>query len=193
MRSITTLIVFFLLPPCALAQNYRIDRYVIASGGDHSESDSHLLKGTLGQPIVGYSESDNYAVSAGFWAGVGQPPSGDCVYIPGDVNHNGTALELSDVVTMIGNYRGSAEPAYTCDCPPHGEEFAATADPNGNCVALELSDVVTEIGAYRGTTQASGCGDCPGSLRLLPGSDKSIMAMPRLKTKVKTGDTRVSE
>jgi hypothetical protein len=95
--------------------------------------------------------------------------SGDCVYAPGDCNHNGVPLELGDVVNMISMYRGSAEPSYVCDCgvDPPGPEFAATADPSGNCVAMELGDVVTEIGAYRGSATASGCVDCPGSDRLL--------------------------
>ena len=90
-------------------------------------------------------------------------PCSECEYTPGDCNHNGVPLELSDVVTMIGMYRGTVVPAYTCDCPPNGSDFAPEADPNGNCVAFELADVVAEIGAYRGTTEASGCPDCPGS------------------------------
>jgi plastocyanin len=89
-------------------------------------------------------------------------PGGACEYYAGDCNHNGTPLELGDVVAMIGIYRGTAEPAYTCDCPPNGDTFAPEADPNGNCVAFELGDVVAEIGAYRGTAEASGCADCPG-------------------------------
>ncbi len=92
---------------------------------------------------------------------------GPCDYIPGDCDHNGIPLEISDVITMIGNYRGTIAPYYRCDCgvDPPGSHFAATADPNGNCVANELSDVVIEIGAYRGLAEASGCPDCPGSGR----------------------------
>lgn len=86
-----------------------------------------------------------------------------CDYLAGDCDHSGVSLELADVVTMIGMYRGSTEPAYTCDCSPHGPDFAPEGDTNGNCVALELNDVVTEIAAYRGTGTASGCEDCPGS------------------------------
>ena len=112
---------------------------------------------------------------------------GDCVYTPGDCDHNGTALELPDVIAMIGLYRGSVEPNYTCDCPPHGDNFAAEADPNGNCITLELADVVTEIGAYRGTAEAAGCPDCPGSLRLMPGADSPASSgIPSLSTKVKS-------
>jgi len=107
-----------------------------------------------------------------------------CEYLAGDCDHNGTPLELGDVIFMIGMYRGTAEPEYTCDCPPHGDAFAPEADPDGNCVAFELGDVVTEIGAYRGTATASGCEDCPGSLRLIPGDDgNQPLVMPSLKAK----------
>lgn len=92
---------------------------------------------------------------------------GPCYYTPGDCNHNGTPLELNDVLTMIGNYRGTVTPYHICDCgvDPPGSYFAATADPNGNCVANELTDVVIEIAAYRGFAEVSGCPDCPGSGR----------------------------
>jgi hypothetical protein len=108
--------------------------------------------GSSGYYEIMYSRGDTLAV-----------PGPDCVYVPGDCNHNGVPLELSDVVEMIGMYRGTSVPEYTCDCPPNGSDFAPEADPNGNCVAFELGDVVTEIGAYRGTAEASGCEDCPGS------------------------------
>ena len=116
---------------------------------------------------------------------VGRTGGPACDYIAGDCDHNGTALELGDVIAMISMYRGSVEPYYVCDCPPHGDTFAPEADPSGNCVAFELGDVVTEIGAYRGTTEASGCVDCPGSLRLLPGGEEMPLAKPSLKAKSK--------
>ena len=106
--------------------------------------------------------------------GVGCPTVG-CDYVAGDCDHNGTSLELGDVVTMIGMYRGTSDPEYACACPPHGDDFAPEADPNGNCVAFELGDVVTEIGAYRGMAEASGCPDCPGSLRLLLEKDQPLI------------------
>ena len=86
-----------------------------------------------------------------------------CEYIPGDCDHNGTALELSDLIAMIGIYRGMVTPYYTCDCPPHGSDFAPEGDTDGNCMAFELGDVVMEIGAYRGEATPQGCVDCPGS------------------------------
>jgi hypothetical protein len=97
-----------------------------------------------------------------------------CDYIPGDVNHNGAPMELIDVIAMLANYRGSAEPYYTCTCTedPPFYNFAATADPNGNCTPNELNDVVMEIGAYRGETTPSGCPDCPGSEGLRMGHSR---------------------
>ncbi len=87
-----------------------------------------------------------------------------CEYIPGDCDHNGFPIELTDVLAMIGFYRGTMRPDL-CECgdDPLMLYFAATADPNGNCAPNELLDVVTEIAAYRGTMTASGCPDCPGS------------------------------
>jgi photosystem II stability/assembly factor-like uncharacterized protein len=93
----------------------------------------------------------------------GGEPVESCEYIAGDCNHNGIPLELSDIVSIIGLYRGTQPPFYTCDCPPNGTDFAPEADVNGNCVAFELGDVVTGIAAYRGTAEASGCEDCPPS------------------------------
>ena len=85
----------------------------------------------------------------------------DDTYTPGDCNGNGVALEMADVIAMIGMYRGNTLPNYTCNCSPHGNFFAPHADPDGNCVAFELNDVVTEIAAYRGSALVSGCADCP--------------------------------
>ncbi len=108
----------------------------------------------------------------------------DCSYIPGDTDHNGTPIELGDVIAMIGIYRGTVSPYYSCECPPHSSNFAPEADPNGNCVDSELSDVVTEIGAYRGSATVSGCVDCPGLRRTPPnyGTGNSPIASP-LKSK----------
>ncbi|MEE8417258.1 MAG: choice-of-anchor J domain-containing protein, partial [candidate division Zixibacteria bacterium] len=119
------------------------------------------------------------------------PSGSDCVYIPGDCDHNGTPVELSDVVAMIGIYRGTIVPAYTCDCPPNGSEFAAEGDPNGNCIAFELGDVVTEIAAYRGSGTASGCEDCPGSRRIAfnPGNDTPVVPFLESRTKMKAGSS----
>ena len=108
-----------------------------------------------------------------------------CDYIPGDCDANGIPLELNDIMTMIGMYRGTVMPPYECYCPPHGDNFTPTADPNGNCVANELGDVVTEIAAYRGSDTASGCPDCPGLRRLLPGGDDQPVQAPSLKSKTR--------
>ncbi len=121
------------------------------------------------------------------------PVPAGCEYIPGDCDHNGTPLELGDVIAMIGMYRGSIVSPYECSCPPHGDNFTSTADPNGNCVALELGDVVTEIAAYRGTGSASGCEDCPGEGRLLPGGENQPLTMPSLKTKAVKNTASISQ
>jgi hypothetical protein len=118
-----------------------------------------------------------------------EPPCGEipsCEYYVGDCDHDGTPLSLSDVIAMIGMYRGTVTPPYECPCPPHGDNFTPDADPNSNCVPNELSDVVTEIGLYRGTVSpGTGCPDCPALGRLLaPGQDEPLVA-PSLKSRIK--------
>ncbi|MEE8418287.1 MAG: hypothetical protein V3S06_06445, partial [candidate division Zixibacteria bacterium] len=116
-----------------------------------------------------------------------QPP--DCVYIVADCDHNGVPLELTDVVAMIGYYRGLVVPAYECDCEGISETFTPDADPNGNCVAYELSDVVAEISYYRGqSVPGSGCQNCPGQGGLAPG-DGGTLVIPSLKSKVKASQS----
>ncbi len=114
---------------------------------------------------------------------------GDCVYIVADCDHNGTPLELTDVVAMIGYYRGLAIPAYDCDCPGVSETFTPDADPNSNCTAYELSDVVAEISYYRGqSAPGSGCASCPGQGGLAPGEGGTLV-IPSLKSKVKASQS----
>ena len=128
----------------------------------------------------------------GTYAAFGRRTS-DCVYTPGDCDHNGIPLELGDAIAMIGMYRGDVVHPYECDCPPHGDNFAPTADPNGNCIPDELSDVVQEIGAYRGDVQASGCEDCPGQGRLLLGDEERLPVVPSLKSKMKSRERQIKE
>ncbi len=116
-----------------------------------------------------------------------------CEYIPGDCDHNTVPLELVDILALLGMYRGTIEPIYTCACPPHGIEFVAEGDPNGNCVALELEDIVTEISAYRGWSTVSSCPDCPGSLWLGPDGEESSQGIPSLKSKVKIDQGLIAE
>ncbi len=117
----------------------------------------------------------------------------DCVYIPGDCDHNGEPASLPDVIAMIGMYRGTVEHPYVCNCPNQGSEFAPGADPNGNCIPDELPDVVAEIGIYRGTVEPLGCPDCPGQGRMLPGGEDSPLVMPTLKSKAKNDNSRMAD
>ncbi len=118
-----------------------------------------------------------------------QPLCGEissCEYLVGDCNHNNVALELGDVIAMIGMYRGTTEPPYDCPCPPHGDNFTPDADPNSNCTANELSDVVTIIGLYRGTiAPGGGCSDCPGQGRLIAPGGERPPVVPSLKSRIK--------
>jgi hypothetical protein len=159
-------------------------------------SDDGVGDEIIGQPVwviyedmTGLDPVDGFVVFEAYYGlnfcltGEGGGP--DCVYIPGDCNHDGTPIALDDVIAMIGMYRGTVVAPYTCSCPPHGDNFAPTADPDGDCTAFALSDVVREIAAYRGTAVAEGCVDCPGQGPLAPRPDGTSV-MPSMKSKVKT-------
>ena len=50
------------------AQDLQLKQIVISSGAVQSDR----LKGTLGQPVVGTTISDNYFLSVGFWGSISQ-------------------------------------------------------------------------------------------------------------------------
>lgn len=130
--------------------------------------------------VAGYSTELDTAMVSG------------CEYIPGDCNCSGSPLELDDVMAMIGYYRGTESPCFTCACPPHGDYFAAVADPDGNCVAYQLADLQQMIGAYRGTCLAYGCVDCPGSGSPPPPGKEGPLMVPSLRSKARVDGSELT-
>jgi hypothetical protein len=150
-------VMVFLPPILARAQNYQIDWYVIGSGGGHSSSGNYQIDGTIGQPIIGQSSSPNYIIESGFWVGFGV--GGGCEYTPGDANGNG-AFNGLDVTYSVNYLKGIGPiPPDNCDCPPHGILLAA-ADANGNCAfnGLDVTYSVNYLKGLGGPPQA--CDDC---------------------------------
>jgi hypothetical protein len=171
------IIIMMIFPALALAQNYRIDWYVIGSGGGHSASGSYQLDGTIGQPIVGQSSSPNYRIDAGFWVGAG-PAGPGCPYVPGDVNGNGVANGI-DVTYYVSYLKGGPAPPISCDCPPHGALYVA-ADANGNCATNGI-DVTYMVSYFKGGPPLMFCADCPPTMLLAP----APAVIPRLGPKSK--------
>ena len=56
----------FILRTFVFAQDLQLKQIVISSGAVQSER----LKGTVGQPVIGATTTDNYILSAGFWGSV---------------------------------------------------------------------------------------------------------------------------
>jgi hypothetical protein len=76
---------FFLLAGSVLAlpmasDNYRLDWYVVLTGGGGGPTDStnYAANFTIGQTACGLSSSTNYEVGLGYWYGLG----GYKVYLP---------------------------------------------------------------------------------------------------------------
>lgn len=62
---------------------YHIDWYAISSGGwSTASSASHVLRGSVGQPVIGASTSNTYVLSSGFWFGV-STRCDDCLFSNG--------------------------------------------------------------------------------------------------------------
>jgi hypothetical protein len=157
MKTIKILLAMSLLTSAALAQTYRIDWYVIGSGGGHGESASYELNGTIGQPIVGQGASSSYIVNSGFWAGTGLPPTAGTEYMPGDANMiNGQwppQIIGSDVTFLVGYFRGLNHPCLL-------DGFYCAGDANGDCLIIG-SDVTKMVTYFRGLTTLGYCSDYP--------------------------------
>jgi len=58
--------------------NYRLDWYVLLTGGGPASSTNYAANYTIGQTARGLSSSTNYAAGLGYWYGVG----GYKLYLP---------------------------------------------------------------------------------------------------------------
>jgi hypothetical protein len=143
-KVITTTLVMFLFA-LGFAQNYQIDRHVIASGGGHSQSNSYNVDATIGQPIVGQTSSGNYIIEAGFWVGIGAPSG--CDYIPGDANGDGNVMG-NDVTYSVRYFKGIGSPPPD-SCEYQGGWLYSGGDCNGNC-AYTGSDVTFLVAYFKG-------------------------------------------
>jgi hypothetical protein len=92
----------------------------------------------------------------------GTPYNGDCDYVPGDANGDGTCNGL-DAVFLNTYLKGGTPPPDECSalCPGTPAPFYAAADANGSCSAngIDVTFLVTYLkGGNRPPTY---CGDCP--------------------------------
>ena len=172
------IILILLLAATATAQNYRIDWYVIGSGGGHGQSSNYQLDGTIGQPIVGQSSSANYRLEAGFWVGAA-PQEPVCNYVIGDANNSHTFTGL-DVTYSVRYFKGGPVPPYSCECTP-GHTWYVSGDVNGSCTFSGL-DVTYMVRYFKGGPHPIPCPDCPpGGLLapLAPGTEPTPAVQPK--------------
>ncbi len=156
MKKYYVLMIILLFASFARAQTYRIDWYVIGSGGGHSQSSGYQIDATIGQPIVGSSSSASYIIDGGFWAGGAQ--GGACSYVVGDANNSATFNGL-DVTYSVNYFRGGAAPPYSCECTPGNIWFVA-GDVNNSCSFNGL-DVTYMVNYFKGGLSPRPCAQCP--------------------------------
>ncbi len=181
MRRLNFIIAILLLSSVSWAQNYSVDWYVIASGGEHSESGSYQIDGTIGQAITGLSSSPNYSLESGFWVGL-PAVAGGCVYAVGDVNGSNNFNGL-DITYGVAYLKGGNPPVYECECTS-GNIWFVSGDINASCSYNGL-DVTYGVNYLKGGPGLNPCADCPpgGGLLAGPYNRNTYPArQPRLKS-----------
>ncbi|MEE9553685.1 MAG: hypothetical protein V3W18_05255, partial [candidate division Zixibacteria bacterium] len=143
MRKYSVILVILLWGAVAFAQEYSVDWYVIASGGGHAESENYKADGTIGQPIVGQSSSENYGVESGFWVGGGGGGSPCGFYVVGDYNGS-TSFNVADIISAFSKLKtGTPDAALFCECPTgSGSPWAVAMDVNNSC-GFNVADIIS--------------------------------------------------
>jgi hypothetical protein len=59
-----------MLPRGTLHAQYEIEAWILGSGGGASSNDSFRVISTVGQPLIGIKQSDDFLVQSGFWYAV---------------------------------------------------------------------------------------------------------------------------
>ncbi len=161
MKTLLTLVVYTFSISLAYAQLYKIDWYVIGSGGGHAASGSYQIDATIGQPVVGQVSSSNYLIEAGFWVGVtaGSP----CVYVIGDINGDGNRIG-GDVTYGVRYFKGiGGPPPDSCYMDSTGAYLYVAGDVNGNC-EFRGSDITRLVTYFKGNAALAYCHFFPTAL-----------------------------
>ncbi|UCC80273.1 MAG: hypothetical protein JSW64_02625 [Candidatus Zixiibacteriota bacterium] len=186
MKIINIVLLIFLMTSFAIAQNYQIDWYVIASGGGEMSSTNYSVNGTAGQPITGSSSSPSYIVESGYWVGAGAPAG--CDYTVGDVNGSDSYNGL-DITYGVNYFKGGPDPMCpygSCPIPPC-DVFYYCGDVNASCSYNGL-DITYGVNYFKGGPGPLPCGDCPPSgliVTSVPGEVIKSPAVLNVKPKVK--------
>jgi len=96
---------------------------------------------------------------------------GGCVYVPGDINSNGSANGI-DVTYGVTYLKGGTAPPDTCfNCPTSGNNLLAAMDVNGSCSANGID--ITFFVAYLKQLQPAllYCATCPPATLVAPGQE----------------------
>lgn len=66
------------------SDNFRLDWFVpLTAGGGHSAgSSNYIMHTTVGQTVIGHTESANYQTGFGYWGGLSSALSQHEVYLP---------------------------------------------------------------------------------------------------------------
>ena len=73
LKRFFSLVIALLVVVCFSANaQYKIDKYVIGNGGGTSSNDDYSVSMTIGQPVIGITENDDFKALLGFWHTISQ-------------------------------------------------------------------------------------------------------------------------
>jgi hypothetical protein len=108
-----------------------------------------------------------------------------CVYVPGDINGNGSANGI-DVTYGVAFFKGGSVPPIDCNPPCVGvaDPFYAAGDVNGNC-AFNGIDITFYVAYLKGLQPAlRNCDTCPPAGLAAPGPGQDSPAVVPIKRAV---------
>ncbi len=181
------IILMVIMAPLSLAQTYRIDWYVIGSGGGPCQSADYQVDGTIGQPIVGKAASTIFQAYAGFWV---EPVTGGepCEYLIGDINGDNQRLG-GDITYGVRYFKGTGTPPRdSCYMDSTQTYLYVAGDCNGDCRFLG-SDITRLVQYFKGNASLAYCHFFPNDAAalLIGDSRNSIGHSDEIRQKLRHG------
>jgi hypothetical protein len=84
---------------------------------------------------------------------------GGCVYVPGDINGNGSPNGI-DVSYGVNYFKGGSVPPIICDMCPLAQPFYAAGDVNASC-SFNGIDITYLVSFFKGGSALQYCATCP--------------------------------
>jgi len=110
---------------------------VLSTGGSVSQVGTYTLGSTVGQVAAGFSTVGTSTLHSGFW----QNWVVDCCVLRGDINHDGTPLDIGDLIFVVNYLFQPPNPAPPCEMPV-GSGYFPEGDLNADGDGPDIGDII---------------------------------------------------